>query len=89
MGWPERGAIPGAVKSYYHVASELTVADGLLMRGCRIVIPSSMHLEILDKLHTGHQGITKCRERARHSVWWPSLSDQLEEVVKGCRECCK
>ena len=35
------------------------------------------------------QGITKCRERAKHSVWWPGLSRQLEETVKSCRECAK
>ena len=48
-----------------------------------------MRLEILDKIHTGHQGITKCRERARQSVWWPGLSTQLEELVKTCPECVK
>ena len=48
-----------------------------------------MRLEILDKIHTGHQGITKCRERARQSVWWPGLSKQLEELVRSCPECVK
>ena len=44
---------------------------------------------MLDRIHTGHQGITKCRERARQSIWWPGLSKQLEEMVKCCTECCK
>ena len=44
---------------------------------------------MLDKLHTGHQGITKCHERARQSIWWPGLSKQLEELVKCCLECCR
>ena len=48
-----------------------------------------MRLEILDKIHTCHQGITKCRERARQSVWWPGLSRQLEELVKNCITCVK
>ena len=44
---------------------------------------------LLDKLHTGHQGISKCCERARQSIWWPGLSKQLEELVKCCSECCR
>ena len=30
----------GSLKSYFHVRAELTVAEGLLMRGSRMVIPS-------------------------------------------------
>ena len=50
-------------------ASEITVNNGLLLKGNRIIIPSVLHLDILDKLHSGHQGISKCRERARQEVW--------------------
>ena len=57
------------------------------MRGARIVIPSEMRLDILDKLHAGHQGISKCRLLAKQSVWWPGLSAQLEELVRKCRSC--
>ena len=32
---------------------------------------------------------TKCRERARQSIWWPGMSTELEKVVKNCVECCK
>ena len=63
--------------------------QGLLMKGNRLVIPVSMRLDVLDKLHEGHQGITKCRERAKTSVWWPGLSKQLEELVNNCSTCIK
>ena len=88
-GWPEKHAIPGTLRPYYPVAFELSVEKGLLMRGNRIVIPPPLRQSMLMKLHTGHQGITKCRQRARESVWWPGLSKQLEELVKSCPECCK
>ena len=33
--------------------------------------------------------VSKCRERARHAVWWPGLSAQLEDVVFNCHVCQK
>ena len=60
--WPSRQVLVGAVKHYYSVASELAVEDGFLIRGNRLVIQALLQLEMLDRIHTGHQGITKCRE---------------------------
>ena len=48
-----------------------------------------MRLDILNKIHTGHLGITKCRERARTLVWWPGMSKQVEDLVKNCQVCIK
>ena len=59
-GWPSRQSLSGVMKHYYSIAAEISVHDGLLMRGNRIVIPASLRLEMLDRIHTGHQGISKC-----------------------------
>ncbi|UYV69469.1 hypothetical protein LAZ67_6003708 [Cordylochernes scorpioides] len=76
-----------ALLSYWHVKDELGVQIGLLMRSCRLVIPASMKLEILDKLHAGHFGITKTRLRARETVWWPGISEEIAETVRKCSVC--
>ena len=88
-GWPQKNLIPGPVKSYVHVAAELTVQNDLLLRGSRIVIPVSLQPEILEKLHNAHQGIHKCRQRAQQSVWWLGLNRQLTDLIYNCRKCCK
>ena len=85
-GWPDRNRTPGAVRPFWSEKDEITVVKGLLMKKTRIIVPSSMKLEILDCPHEGHQGITKCRERAKMSVWWPGLSRQIEDMVSGCRK---
>ena len=41
---------------------------------------------MLDCIHEGHQGVTKCRQRAKSSIWWPALSRQLEDMVQSCRK---
>ena len=83
-GWPERSQLPGILKPYWAVRHELTIQQGLLMKGNRLVIAVSMRMDILERIHEGHQGIVKYRERAKISVWWQGLSKQLEELVIGC-----
>ena len=88
-GWPDRSRLPGPLNPYWPERSELAIQQGLLMKGNRLVIPVSMRLDVLDRIHEAHQGIVKCRERAKASVWWPGLSKQLEEVVNKCPTCIK
>ncbi|UYV72148.1 K02A2.6-like, partial [Cordylochernes scorpioides] len=87
QGWPDKKKMSQALLSYWHIKDELGVQNGLLMRSCRLVIPVSMKLEILDKLHAGHFGITKTRLRARETVWWPGISEEIAETVRKCSVC--
>ena len=52
-------------------------------------MPPPPRTNLLRRVHEGHQGITKCRERARSSIWWPGLSTDLEELDRNCEECAK
>ena len=66
-----------------------TILDDLLLFDDRIVIPQQMLMEILDTIHIGHLGITKCRARARNAVYWPEMSARIEEMVNKCQTCAK
>ncbi|KAE8276916.1 Retrovirus-related Pol polyprotein [Larimichthys crocea] len=83
-GWP-RGSCP----KYYHIRAELSVANGLLLRDNRIVIPHSLRPEILRQLHEGHLGIEKCKRRARGAVYWPGINKDIEDMVGKCETCNK
>ena len=89
IGWPCSNRVPEPVKKFYPVASELSVQKGLLLRNNRLVIPMSLQREVLEQIHVGHQGIKKCRDRAKSAVWWPGLSKQLEMFVNNCPVCYK
>ena len=52
-----------------------------------MVIPPSMRKEILGRIHEGHFGISKCRERTNQSVWWPSISQEIKDIVSKCKYC--
>ena len=87
-GWPEHiSKVPVSIREYVQVKAELSEHNGLVLRGCRIVVPQPMRKEILQKIHEGHQGLAKCRERARSSVWWPGLSTEISSLVTSCQVC--
>ena len=87
--WPDKHQLPSILKPYWNERGELPVNQNVILKSSRILIPSSMRLEALDKIHQGHQGITKCRERAKQVVWWPDLGIQIQDIVESCRTCTK
>ena len=86
-GWPKKHNVTELVRPYWEVRGELTLCNDLLLYNTCIVVSTSMQLEMLSKLHQGHQGIERCRQRAQISVWWPGISSQIEEWVKMCQRC--
>ena len=72
---------------YHSVSTKISVQNGLLLQDSRVMIPMALRLEMLDQIHTGHQGISKCREIAQQSLWWPGFSTQLEKLVKKNASC--
>ncbi|BET02945.1 Hypothetical Protein NTJ_15763 [Nesidiocoris tenuis] len=67
--------------------SEFTVAEGILFRNDRIVIPSSLRSSILNELHQTHLGITKMKQLARRYVYWSGIDHDIERLVKSCAAC--
>lgn len=88
-GWPSKKNVESSCVPYWHHRYEISVQDGLLMKGCRLIIPACQRGEVLKQIHEGHLGITKCRARARTSVYWPGINKEIEEMVKECAKCIK
>ncbi len=87
-GWPRReSSVSSSLKSYYDARAQLSVYQGLLVYRDRIVVPEGMRDEMLKKLHESHQGISKMRERAKSSVWWPKIGQELKQIADACAEC--
>ena len=75
-GWPDSTRVPDALKPYWQTKDDLSVVHGLLLKAEQIVIPTAISLEMYDRVQEGHQGVTKCRERAKR----PGLLN--EELTK-------
>ena len=87
-GWPKYAQdVPIGLRPLYEARNHLSIAEELLVYDDRIVVPKSTRREILDRIHDGHPGIVKSRERAKMSVWWPGLSGEISTMVERCSHC--
>ena len=66
------------LKPYYSRRNELTMFQGCVMWGCRIVIPKKLRSAVLNELHTGHLRVVKMKTLAQNYVWWPKMDLEIE-----------
>ncbi len=89
-GWPNmRKQCPQELWDYWNFRCDLVIDDGLVLKGNRIVMPKSLQKEVLEAIHTGHQGETKCLLLARESVFWPGITNDIREMIQKCDACSR
>ena len=81
--------LPSEIQAFWTFQEGLTIEDGLILKVTRIVVPSQKQAEILKLIHEGHLGLTKCKLRAKDTVYWPGLNEQLEKLVLNHQLCIK
>ena len=87
-GWPkQKSDLTGEILSYWSFQEKLSVINGTIYKGHRIVIPKLMRQEILENLHQSHMGISKTKARARETVYWPNINRHIEMLIKKCEVC--
>jgi hypothetical protein len=75
------------IQVYTNAKDELSVCDGLIIRGTRLVLPKSLQHQAIELAHTGHQGIVKTKRLLREKVWFPLIDRMVQERIKNCIPC--
>ena len=87
-GWPDLDTgEEEELKPYTRRRYELSVEDGCVLWGSRVVIPPKGRVKVLRMLHEAHPGIARMKGLARGYVWWPGIDDEMERCVKSCEPC--
>jgi len=56
QGWPAKVAeVPLEVRSYWNFRDTHTVEDGIIYKGDQAVVPTALHPDFLQRLHSSHQ----------------------------------
>ena len=81
----------GMKKCIHSIISKgkLSIVDGVILKGSRVVVPTSLRKHMMTIAHEGHFGIVKCQSRARQVLYWPNMNSNIETMVNRCETCQK
>ena len=83
----EKKNLPTDLQEYLNYRDTLSIKNGLLTCGSRIIVPQEMRAEMLQYIHDGHQGKERCLLRARNTVFWPKITYDIQELIERCIIC--
>ena len=77
------------LSAFKKVFDKLTISDkGLILKGEKIVLPTSLIKSALKKAHQGgHPGMNGMKRRLRSHFWMPRLNEHVESFVNSCQKC--
>ena len=89
-GWPElREQVPNEIKNFWNYRDEIHEIDGVLFKGEKIIVPESLKQSMLSLIHEVHLGVQKSLYRARQSLFWPGMTQEVKGMVENCPICLK
>ena len=87
-GWPQtKEEVPVCNHEYWNYKEELTVQDGVLFKGMKVIVPTSMRPQMIARVHSSHLGPDACVRRARNVLFWPGMVGQIKDQVQCCEVC--
>ena len=80
---------PESIRPFFPYRDELTVYNGLVLKGNHVVIPSELHNQLLNVIHESHLGICKTLDQARTSIFWLGITNDVKKLLSQCRVCAQ
>ena len=62
------------IELYWNSGDELTIEDGLVYKGHRLVIPFKQRPGVVKSLHESHIGLEGTLRRACDIAYWPGIT---------------
>ena len=82
-GWPD--CAEEDMQPYWRRYLELSLQNGCILWGTRVVIPPKACEHVLCELHEGHAGVFRMKALAHSLVWWPAIDNNIEHTVQHCQ----
>lgn len=79
--WPEH------LRRYEAQCKVLRNFGAIVFKEDRTVLPYRIRSKALSTPHSGHIGCAAMKRIMREYFWWPNMSKDVENFVKGCETC--
>ncbi|XP_036341085.1 uncharacterized protein K02A2.6-like, partial [Rhagoletis pomonella] len=86
-GWPASNNGNVELQAFLNRKNEISIIDGCIIWGQRVVVPQVLRKRVLKQLHRGHPGIERTKAIARSFVYWPHIDSDIETLVRNCNNC--
>jgi hypothetical protein len=81
-GWPcDKTQTPFNVREYWPYRDELSVQNGIIYRGTRVLIPTAMQPRMLEQIHSAHLGAERFIRAACDSLYWPTIQNDICVII--------
>ena len=88
-GFPDVYRTNASTSPYWQYRQNLHITDGVIIYNDRVVVPPTLRRVVLDTLHSAHQGVSTMSLRARLIVFWPGMTNDIEQHRRSCMVCVK
>jgi len=75
------------VLPFWSSKDQLSFNYGIIYRGDRIVVPTTLRKSLTEKLHQAHMDVESTLRRARTSLWWSGMNSQLKQFISSYQVC--
>lgn len=88
-GWPDKCKQCPLLHpvEYWNHQCDISEIDGIMFKGEKIIVPQNLRKDMLDRIHMGHMGMEKCKNRARDLLFCPRMGQEIETMVGQCSIC--
>ena len=61
-------------RPYYDYRDELSIENGIVLKGEAILVPKSLRAEMKERAHTSHLGYDSMMRRLKGTLFWPGMT---------------
>ncbi|KAL3892079.1 hypothetical protein ACJMK2_004316 [Sinanodonta woodiana] len=87
-GWPQnKNDLKPEVRPYFSIRDTLSFYDGIILKGEAVLIPKAWRGQIKERLHSAHLGFDSMVRRARGTVFWLGMNQEIRQLADNCERC--
>lgn len=73
--------VSGVYPVHKNHTGKFSIGNEVFLLGNHIVVSQELRARTLGQIH---HGIVQCRLKAQLSIWWPKMSQDIQEIIKQC-----